>query len=83
MKPLDKENIRKVLIRCTNWLGDAVMTTPSLRAVRESFPGAEITLLANPLVAQLFSSQGSVDRVLVYDRNGSHAGLGGKLRVHR
>jgi heptosyltransferase-2 len=57
------------------------MTTPALLAVRETFPSAEITLLANPLVAQLFSAHSSVDRVLVYDRNGSHAGLGGKLRM--
>jgi heptosyltransferase-2 len=81
MKPLDKQNIRKLLIRCTNWLGDAVMTTPAIRAVRETFPAAELTLLANPLVSQLFSAQISVDRVLVYDRNGIHAGLAGKLRM--
>ncbi len=81
MKPLDNKNIRRILIRCTNWLGDAVMTTPALLAVREAFPAAEITLLANPLVAQLFSAHSSVDRVLIYDRKGSHAGLVGKLRM--
>jgi len=41
---------RKILVRAVNWLGDAVMTTPALQAVRETFPDAEITILANPLV---------------------------------
>ena len=40
--------VEKLLIRVVNWVGDAVMTTPAIGAVRESFPQAEITLLANP-----------------------------------
>jgi len=43
-----------LLVRATNWLGDAVMTTPALAGVREGFPDARIVLLAKPLVAELF-----------------------------
>jgi lipopolysaccharide heptosyltransferase II len=35
----------RILIRGTNWLGDAVMTTPALLRLREHFPDAHITLL--------------------------------------
>lgn len=35
----------RILIRGTNWLGDAVMTTPALMRLRERFPKAQITLL--------------------------------------
>lgn len=75
------ENIRTILVRSTNWLGDAVMTTPAMRAIRESFPGARITVLANPVVAPLFEHHGAVDEILVYDRKGAHAGVGGRLRM--
>ena len=56
-------NIEKILIRGPNWVGDAVLAIPALKAVRERFPRAEITLLVRPWVAGLFSSAPYVDRV--------------------
>ena len=57
------------------------MTTPAIGVIREHFPQAEITLLANPLVAQLFSPHDSVDNVIVFDRNGSHRGIAGRFKL--
>jgi len=71
----------KILIRAVNWVGDAVMTTPAIGIIREHFPQAEITLLANPLVAQLFSPHAWVDRVITFDRNSAHRGIMGRLRL--
>jgi heptosyltransferase II len=73
--------VEKLLIRAVNWVGDAVMTTPAIGAVRESFPRAEITLLASPLVSQLFSPHQWVDRVITFDRNGVHKGITGRFRL--
>ena len=81
MKPLNHGAVRRILIRAVNWVGDAVMTTPAISAVRESFPGAQITLLANPLVAPLFSPHSAVDRVMTFDRNGRHSGIAGRFRL--
>jgi heptosyltransferase-2 len=81
VQSLDKTNIHSILIRATNWLGDAVMTTPAIGAVRHFFPDARITLLANPLVAELFTPHEWVDGVMVYDRKGRHAGIGGRLAL--
>lgn len=81
LKTLDRSEIKNILIRATNWLGDAVMTTPAIGAVRESFPGARITLLANPLVAELFACHDWLDEVVVYDRKGCHAGVKGRFAL--
>lgn len=70
-----------ILVRAVNWLGDAVMTTPALAALRAARPGARISLLAMPLVAELFRGHPDVDEVLVYDRDGAHRGLSGRLRA--
>lgn len=83
MTTLPKETIGRILVRTTNWIGDAVMTTPALRAVRESFPHAEIIVVANPLVAQLFEFHPDCDRVLIFDKRGAHRGLGGFWRFCR
>ncbi len=78
-----QQDTHKVLIRAVNWIGDAVMSTPALMAVRETYPKAEITLLANPLVGQLLQGHPAIDRVLVFDRKGEHHGLVGRLRLAR
>lgn len=54
----------KILIRATNWIGDAVMSLPAVRAVRDRFPGDEIAVLAKPWVAALYEGERSIDRIL-------------------
>ncbi len=71
----------KLLVRATNWLGDAVMSIPALRAIRASFRDWQITVLARPWVADLYAREEFCDRIVRYDRNGVHGGLGGKWRL--
>lgn len=80
-KPLDNSKIRSILVRVTNWIGDAVMNTPALSAIRETFPEARITVLATPQVVELFAPHDWVDEVLLYEKKGRHAGIRGKLRL--
>lgn len=54
----------KILVRATNWIGDAIMSIPALRAIREKWPEAEITMLARPWVAEIYRGQEFVDRVI-------------------
>jgi heptosyltransferase-2 len=70
-----------LLVRATNWLGDAVMTTPALAGLRGAFPVARIALLAKPPVAELFRQHPDVDEVIVYERPGRHEGGLGRLRL--
>ncbi len=57
---------RKILVRATNWVGDAVMSLPALRALHEKFPGAEISILARPWVADLYGREPFCHRVIPY-----------------
>lgn len=68
----------RILVRAPNWIGDAVMCEPALRGLRALFPKAEITLLAKPAIAELFIAYPGIDRRLVFDDRGIHAGLSGK-----
>jgi heptosyltransferase II len=54
----------KILIRATNWVGDAIMALPALRAVRSRFSEAEITLLARPYVAAIYKNQQVCDKMM-------------------
>jgi heptosyltransferase-2 len=54
----------KILIRATNWIGDAVMSLPAIRAVRGRFPAAELCILARPWVAAVYEGESAIDRIL-------------------
>jgi heptosyltransferase-2 len=73
--------VQQILVRGPNWLGDAVMCEPSLRGLRRLFPQATVTLLVKPSVASLFELHPAVDRIVLYDDKGRHAGLAGKWRL--
>ncbi len=79
----DPGHIRKILVRSTNWVGDAVMTTPALGAIRAFFPSSEIVLAANPIVAELMSPHPFCDSVIVYDKKGPHRGVVGLWEFSR
>ncbi|MBI2957131.1 MAG: lipopolysaccharide heptosyltransferase II [Acidobacteria bacterium] len=79
--PATITDAEKILVRVPNWVGDAVMSLPALRKLREKFPAADITVLARPSVAGLYASVAGVNRVLVFDHRGRHRGLAGLERL--
>jgi heptosyltransferase-2 len=73
-------NIRKILIRSTNWVGDAVLTLPAISSVRLTFPQSNITVLANKWVSQVFRSNPDIDEIILYDE-AIYKGFLGKWRL--
>ena len=71
----------KILVRTTNWLGDAVMSIPALREIRRVHADAEITLLTRPWLADLYAREDFCDVVVGYENTGRHRGAAGKWRL--
>lgn len=71
----------KILIRATNWVGDAIMALPALRAVRSRFPSTEIAIVARPYVADIYRDQQICNQFIAYNPAGEHAGLSGRERL--
>lgn len=70
MADLKLQNVERIVVRGTNWVGDAVMTVPALRELRQLFPGAHVTLVTRPWAQELFVEADFLDDLLVYDRKG-------------
>jgi heptosyltransferase-2 len=68
MSQLTAQEIKRVVVRGTNWVGDSVMSVPALRALRKVLPEAEITLVLRPSAKGLFAEADFINEVLVYDR---------------
>ena len=60
----------KIAVFLPNWVGDAVMATPVLRAVRQEFRDAEIVAVLRPYVAEVLDGLDLVDRILKHDPRG-------------
>jgi heptosyltransferase II len=73
----------KILIRATNWVGDAIMALPALRSVRVRFPEAHIAIIARPYVAEIYHGQQICDQLIRYDLQGAQAGVSGRERMAR
>ena len=56
----------QILVRATNWVGDAVMSLPALRALRQRFPQAHISILAKPWVADLYRRENVCNELIPY-----------------
>ncbi len=67
----EKCKIEKIVVRGTNWIGDAVMSVPALRELSRIFPDSEIVLHTKAALAGLFGDADFIDRVLPYEKRGS------------
>lgn len=81
--PQRADKPRRVLVRATNWVGDAVMTLPAMDRLGQAFAGASIDVLAKPWVAAVYRGHPAVNEVLILDAQGRHKGLAGRLRLAR
>lgn len=65
----------RILVKAVNWLGDLVMSLPALRAVRDSFPAAELGVLVRRELASFFEGALWIDEVIPYRLRGGPAGV--------
>lgn len=56
----------KILVRGTNWIGDAVMSIPALKELRRVFPDAAITLHTREWADGLFRDADFIDELVTY-----------------
>src|SRR5919198_6616128 len=59
----------KILLLQLKRIGDLVLTTPAIAALRERFPDAEMTLVVSSECADLLPAISGVDRILMARRN--------------
>jgi heptosyltransferase-2 len=67
---LRADQIGSLVVRAPNWVGDAVICLPALRALRRLLPDKHITLVSRPGSADIFIDADFIDEILIYDRGG-------------
>ncbi|MDQ2731507.1 MAG: glycosyltransferase family 9 protein, partial [Armatimonadota bacterium] len=49
-------------------IGDCILSTPAIAALRRSFPESHITLIGDPFSAPIFENSPDIDRLIALDR---------------
>lgn len=60
----------KIALFLPNWIGDVVMATPAVRAIREHFRDAELIGVCKPYVAGVLEGSPWLDRLVLFDKKG-------------
>jgi heptosyltransferase-2 len=63
---MEQASPKKILVVQPSWVGDAVMATPALRALRELFPQAHIAYMMKRYVKPLYTGLPWADQLITY-----------------
>ena len=72
---MGKPNLNRILIVRTDRVGDVVLTTPVIEALRKAYPKAKISMMVAPLTKDIVEGCPLLDEVIVYDKKGANAGF--------
>lgn len=77
------EEFQNILIMRTDRMGDVLLTTPAIAALRDAFPQASLSLLVRPQTRDLVADHPALHEVLVDDRTQTHRGIMGFWKLVR
>lgn len=63
------DEVKKIAVIMPKWVGDCVMATPALRALRQRHPKATIIAISKNVIASLLQPTGLVDQWVTYRGN--------------
>lgn len=72
---------KRILIANVNWIGDVIFSTPFIKTVRNAYPDGYIACLLHPRCVDVLKDNPCVDEIIVYDEEGAHRSLLGKLKL--
>jgi heptosyltransferase-2 len=63
---------KRILVVRTDRIGDVVLSTPVIKALRDNYPNAFIAMMVAPFAKDIVNGNPYLDEVIVYDKNIRH-----------
>jgi len=67
-----KDKFKRILIVRTDRIGDVLLSTPAIKALRDANPNAYIAMMVAPSARDIAEGNPYLDEVLIYDKDGRH-----------
>lgn len=70
-----KPEYKRILLVRTDRLGDVVLTTPAIKAVRQAYPQAYLAMMVRPYTELAVKGNPYLNEVILYDKGGRHRSI--------
>ena len=67
-------NFERILIVRTDRIGDVLLSTPVIKALRDNYPKAHIAMIVSPYAKDIVDGNPYLDEVIIYDKDATHRG---------
>ncbi|MDP3703436.1 MAG: lipopolysaccharide heptosyltransferase II [Candidatus Omnitrophota bacterium] len=74
---------KRILVIRLDRLGDVILSTPVLQALRSHFPHAFIAMMVRPECNDIVEGNPSINEVILYDKDGAHRRVTATVRFAR
>ncbi|MDP2928831.1 MAG: glycosyltransferase family 9 protein [Candidatus Omnitrophota bacterium] len=68
---IDKDLIKRILVRTLSNIGDIILTTPVIRVLSKEFPGSRMDVMVGPRGREIFDKDPRIFKLIIYDKHGS------------
>jgi lipopolysaccharide heptosyltransferase II len=75
-----KYDFKRILIVRTDRIGDVLLSTPVIKALRGTYPNAYIAMMVSPYAKDIIDGNPYLDEVIIYDKDGKHKSWGRSLK---
>jgi lipopolysaccharide heptosyltransferase II len=72
---------RRILVTRTDRLGDVLLSTPVIKALRKKFPQSYIGMMVSPYTRDVLDGNPDLDEVIIFDKSGVNKGWRGILGI--
>ena len=67
-----KDDFKRILVVRTDRIGDVLLSTPVIKALRENYPRAFIAMMVRPYAKEIIDGNPYLDEVILFDKEGKH-----------
>ncbi|MFH1189433.1 MAG: lipopolysaccharide heptosyltransferase II [Candidatus Omnitrophota bacterium] len=71
---------KKILIVRLDRIGDVVLSTPVIKAMRDAYPDGHIAMMVRPYAREIVEGNPYLNEVIIYDKDSGHKGIAGNYR---
>ncbi|MDO8661944.1 MAG: lipopolysaccharide heptosyltransferase II [Candidatus Omnitrophota bacterium] len=71
-KAEDRKEFKRILVVRTDRIGDVLLSTPVIKALRDSYPHAFIAMMVSPYAKDIVEGNPYLDKVIILDKDGEH-----------
>ena len=72
---------KRILLVRTDRIGDVLLSTPAIKAIRDRYPSAYIAMMVSPYGRDIVDGNPYLDEVIIYDKDKMHKGCKGAFRL--